>query len=147
MRGGRIGFRAYPNAARYPARCAGNACLPLRVLARKEDDPMPRYHFAVKDAARYDDPDGTELLDDAAARDYAIRVIREVQHGEEHNWTGWTMEVRQGSALCGKSRLKRLSQITMAEAPIALRTSHRSGCLPGRFNAALCLRSPSLQLC
>ena len=55
---------------------------------------MPRYHFAVKDAARYDDPDGTELLDDAAARDYAIRIIREVQHGEEHNWTGWTMEVR-----------------------------------------------------
>jgi hypothetical protein len=68
---------------------------------------MPRYHFAVKDAARYDDPDGTELPDDAAARDYAIRVIREVQHGEEHNWTGWTMEVRQGGALCGKSPLKR----------------------------------------
>ena len=57
---------------------------------------MPRYHFAVKDAARYDDPDGTEMPDDATARDYAIRIIREVQHGEEHNWTGWTMEVRQG---------------------------------------------------
>ena len=68
---------------------------------------MPRYHFAVKDAARYDDPDGTELPDDAAARDYAIRVIREVQHGEEHNWTGWTMEVRQGSALSGNFPLKR----------------------------------------
>jgi hypothetical protein len=60
---------------------------------------MPRYHFAVKDAARYDDPDGTELPDDAAARDYAIRIIREVQHGEEHNWTGWTMEVRQGQRI------------------------------------------------
>ena len=57
---------------------------------------MPRYHFAVKDAARYDDPDGTDVPDDAAARDYAIRIIREVQHGEEHNWTGWTMEVWQG---------------------------------------------------
>ena len=34
---------------------------------------MPRYHFAVKDAdaARYHDPDGTELPDDAAARDYS----------------------------------------------------------------------------
>jgi hypothetical protein len=60
---------------------------------------MPRYHFAVKDAARYDDPDGTEVPDDAAARDYAIRIIREVQHGEEHNWTGWTMEVRQGQRI------------------------------------------------
>jgi hypothetical protein len=28
---------------------------------------MPRYHFAVKDAARYDEPDGTEVPDDAAA--------------------------------------------------------------------------------
>jgi hypothetical protein len=36
------------------------------------------------------------MPDDATARDYAIRIIREVQHGEEHNWTGWTMEVRQG---------------------------------------------------
>ena len=60
---------------------------------------MPRYHFAVKDAARYDDPDGTELPDDAAARDYAIRIIREVQHGEEQNWTGWAMEVRQGQRI------------------------------------------------
>jgi hypothetical protein len=34
---------------------------------------MPRYHFAVKDAARYDDPDGTEVPDDAGALDYAIR--------------------------------------------------------------------------
>ena len=89
---------------------------------------MPRYHFAVKDAARYDDPDGTELPDDAAARDYAIRVIREVQHGE--NTTGWDGRWRSGraSALCGKSPLKRSSQITMAEASIALRTSHRGGC-------------------
>ena len=43
---------------------------------------MPRYHFAVKDAARYDDPDGTELPDDAATRMYAMKVIRELQHGE-----------------------------------------------------------------
>ena len=37
---------------------------------------MPHYHFAVTDTARYDEPDGTELPDDAAAREYAIRVIR-----------------------------------------------------------------------
>ena len=43
---------------------------------------MPHYHFAVTDTARYDEPDGTELPDDAAAREYAIRVIRELQHGD-----------------------------------------------------------------
>jgi hypothetical protein len=66
---------------------------------------MSRYHFAVKDAARYDDPGGTELPDDAAVRDYAIRVIREVQH----NTTGRDGRWRSGgaSALCGKSPLKR----------------------------------------
>jgi hypothetical protein len=37
---------------------------------------MPRYHYTMKDAARYDDPDGTEM----PARDYAIRIIREVHH-------------------------------------------------------------------
>ena len=72
---------------------------PAPCFGPQEDDPMSRYHFAVKDAARYEDPDGMELPDDAAVRDYAIRVIREVQHGEDHNWTGWTMEVRQGQRI------------------------------------------------
>jgi hypothetical protein len=50
----------------------------------------------VSDTDRYDDPDGTELPDDAAAREYAIRVIQELQHREGDNWRGWTMEVTQG---------------------------------------------------
>jgi hypothetical protein len=60
---------------------------------------VPRYRFAVNGSARYDDPDGPELPDDAAARDYAIRVIRELQHGEGHSWRGWTMEVTEGQRL------------------------------------------------
>jgi hypothetical protein len=56
---------------------------------------MPRYHFAVRNSDRHDDPDGTELADDAAAREYAMRVIRELQHGDGDNWRGWTMEVTQ----------------------------------------------------
>ena len=103
---------------------------------------MPRT-LRSEDAARYDDPDGTELPDDAAARDYAIRVIREVPARRDGRW-------RSGSAtaLCGKSPLERWSQITMAEAPIALRTVHRGGCCAGEiFDGALCLCSPSLQLC
>ena len=62
---------------------------------------MSGIHFAVNDdAARHADPDGTELPDDAAVREYAIRNIRELQHGEEHNWKGWTMEVLAGPAHC-----------------------------------------------
>ena len=61
----------------------------------QEDEPMPRT-LRSEDAARYDDPDGTELPDDAAARDYAIRVIREVPARRDGRW-------RSGSAtaLCG----------------------------------------------
>ena len=57
---------------------------------------MPRYHFAVIDLIRHDDPDGTDLPDDTAAREYANRVIRELQHGEGHSWRGWTIEVTEG---------------------------------------------------
>jgi Domain of unknown function (DUF6894) len=60
---------------------------------------MPLYYFAVLNSDRHDDPDGTELPDDAAARTYAMKVIRELQHGEGHNWRGWTMEVTQGQRL------------------------------------------------
>ena len=68
---------------------------------------MSRYHFAVKDAARYDDPDGTELPDDAAVRDYAIRMIG--RYSTARNTTGRDGRWRSGraSALCGKSPLKR----------------------------------------
>jgi hypothetical protein len=43
---------------------------------------MPRYWFAVHDGDRYADPQTMELSDDAAAREYAIRVIRELQRGD-----------------------------------------------------------------
>jgi uncharacterized protein DUF6894 len=56
----------------------------------------------------YDDPDGTEVPDDAAARDYAIRVTRELQYGEEDTGRdGRWRRSRRASALCGKSRLRR----------------------------------------
>src|SRR3977135_20624 len=53
------------------------------------------------------DPDGTDLPDDPARRKYAMRVIRELQHGEEHNWSGWKMEVTQGSTPCMATPLRR----------------------------------------
>jgi hypothetical protein len=52
------------------------------------------------------------------------------RYSTARNTTGRDGRWRLGrtGALCGKSPLKWLSQITMAEAPIALRTSHRRGC-------------------
>jgi hypothetical protein len=61
---------------------------------------MPRYHFAVLNtSSRHEDQEGTELPDDAAAREYAIRVIRELRRGEGDNWKGWVLEVTQGDRL------------------------------------------------
>jgi hypothetical protein len=62
---------------------------------------MPRYWFAVHNGDRYADPQTMELSDDAAAREYAIRVIRELRRGDEDYWKGWTMEVTQnGRRVC-----------------------------------------------
>jgi hypothetical protein len=44
---------------------------------------MPRYHFAVRNSDKHEDAEGTVLADDAAAREYAIRVIRELRHVRE----------------------------------------------------------------
>jgi hypothetical protein len=57
---------------------------------------MPRYSLAALNLdGRLEDLRGTELPDDAAAREYAIRVIRELQREEEDHWRGWTMDVTQ----------------------------------------------------
>jgi hypothetical protein len=116
-----------------------NASSPCVFVARKRTirATLP---LRSERSARYDDPDGTELPDDAAARDYAIRVIRELQHGEGHNWGDRRWRSRRASALCGKSPSRRQSR-TMAEAPILML---RNCCLtsassPEGFNAALCL--------
>jgi hypothetical protein len=131
--------RAIAAGSACPVRCAGTLPLPA-CLWPARGRSVPRYRFAVNGSARYDDPDGTELPDDAAARDYAIRVIRELQHGEGHNWGDGRWRSRRASALCGKSPSRRQSR-TMAKAPILML---RNCCLtsassPEGFNAALCL--------
>jgi hypothetical protein len=40
---------------------------------------MPLYHFAVRNSHYRDDPDGTELADDEAARGAALQVIRDLK--------------------------------------------------------------------
>ena len=60
---------------------------------------MPRYRFVVRHSAYADledDEAGTELPDDAAAREFAAKVMRGLVQQQEDDWHGWTMEVRQG---------------------------------------------------
>jgi len=39
---------------------------------------------------------GTELPNDAAAREFAAKVMRGLLDQREDDWHGWTMEVREG---------------------------------------------------
>jgi hypothetical protein len=59
---------------------------------------MPRYVLSVRHFANdylVDESKGVQLSDDAAAREFALRVMRGLLIKEE-NWEGWTMEVTQG---------------------------------------------------
>jgi hypothetical protein len=59
---------------------------------------MPRYLLSVRHFDNdylVDEPEGVQLSDDAAAREFALRVMRGLLIKEE-NWEGWTMEVTQG---------------------------------------------------
>ena len=58
---------------------------------------MPHYRFTIRDTDRFDDEDGVFLLDDGAAREYAIQILNELQKDDEASWAGPTMEVmREG---------------------------------------------------
>ena len=68
---------------------------------------MPRYHFAVLNtSSRHEDQEGTVLPDDAAAREYAIRVIGELRRGEEITGKAGCWRSHRASALCGNCRSK-----------------------------------------
>ena len=60
---------------------------------------MPRYKLVVRHsayAALEDGEAGTELPNDAAAREFAAKVMRGLLDQREDDWHGWTMEVREG---------------------------------------------------
>jgi hypothetical protein len=57
---------------------------------------MPLYRFAVHNSHRHDDPEGTELFDDGAARDEALKIIRDMTRNNEPSWKGWSIEVTEG---------------------------------------------------
>jgi hypothetical protein len=57
---------------------------------------MTLYHFAVHNGHLHEDPEGTELPDDGAARKEALLIIRDRKKNKEAMWIGWTMEVMDG---------------------------------------------------
>jgi hypothetical protein len=60
---------------------------------------MPRYLFDVchlDDDYLEDNPAGVELPDGAAARDFALKVMRGLVDSLDEDWAGWTMEVTEG---------------------------------------------------
>jgi hypothetical protein len=60
---------------------------------------MPRYLFDVHhfDGDYLEDnPAGVELPDDAAAQEFAFKVMRGLVQSLDEDWTGWTMEVTEG---------------------------------------------------
>jgi hypothetical protein len=84
-------------------RRAGRLLLPFvssyradKLLARRYPAPMPLYRTAVRSSHRYADQDGADLRDDEAARDWALRVIRDLKRNNEKKWNGWTIVVTDG---------------------------------------------------
>jgi len=57
---------------------------------------MALYRFAVRNSHWHDDPEGTELPDDEAAREMALQVIRDLKRNNETGWKGWMIEVTDG---------------------------------------------------
>jgi Domain of unknown function (DUF6894) len=59
---------------------------------------VPRYFFIIQRGARvHDDPDGTALPNEAAARDYAARVIGELKAAGGYDEPGLTMVVKSAT--------------------------------------------------
>ena len=58
---------------------------------------MPLYHFAVHNSHVHDDPEGSDLPDDGAARQEALKIIRDLKRNNEGMWIGWTVEVTHGA--------------------------------------------------
>jgi hypothetical protein len=65
----------------------------------KDLPSMPRYHFTIQDATwdeEYDDPNGIELPDDAAARRKAKLILDSLGRSQEAPRRDWTVEVTEG---------------------------------------------------
>ena len=58
---------------------------------------MPMYYFHVRDRETITDTDGSELADDAAARDHARGVVQELKFQSRgmlgRDWSAWSMTV------------------------------------------------------
>jgi hypothetical protein len=57
---------------------------------------MPIYNLTAHNGSRLENDGGTELPNDAAARAYALQVVRELNRNNGNRWNHWKMEVAEG---------------------------------------------------
>lgn len=70
---------------------------------------MARYYFNLKNGrSTIPDPDGTDLADDAAAREHAVVVAREAMRNNEARTRNWRIQV------CGGDRKPRFEVLFAA---------------------------------
>jgi hypothetical protein len=62
---------------------------------------MAGYRFAIKSTEATEDLGGMDLADDAAAVDFGIEVIRDLMQRWANQYTGWTMEIKEGDRAVG----------------------------------------------
>jgi hypothetical protein len=74
---------------------------PTASLDMVDSPGMPRYHFAIFNGERIEDDLGETFADDAGALAHSRQVVRELTHGDPTRFTGWTMEVTEGSRIVG----------------------------------------------
>jgi hypothetical protein len=93
---------------------------------------MPLYRFAVNNSHRHDDPEGTELPDDAAARAEARTIIRELKqnNGEPAGRVGpW--RCRRATTKFGKYRLSGRNDHCTLRAPFVRPHVSKAQAAPG----------------
>jgi hypothetical protein len=79
---------------------------------------MPRYFFHLTDGKRVekgDKPQGIELAGNAAAREEALMLARDLKHGKlmpERKWDGWFVRIVDGHG-------NQVDTVPIADAPEA----------------------------
>jgi hypothetical protein len=75
----------------------GRKRVPQASLPSRREYAMPRYHFHVTNAREtLENPKGMDLPGNAAAREEAVVLAKELRHGQVmpgRNWQGWFVTV------------------------------------------------------
>jgi hypothetical protein len=79
----------------------------------KQDSAMPRYYFHLTDGTNvFDNHKGIDLAGNAAAREDALALARDLKHGKTMpgwNWAGWFVAIVDAHG-------KKIDEVPIAEA-------------------------------